>query len=42
MRTIAIFGPLISLCVNMGVVLVLWFGGYSVNMGNMEAGKLWL
>lgn len=40
MRTIAIFGPLISLCVNMGVVLVLWFGGYSVNMGNMEAGKI--
>ena len=40
MRTIAIFSPLISLCVNMGVVLVLWFGGYSVNIGNMEAGKI--
>ena len=40
MKTIAIFSPLISLCVNMGVVLVLWFGGYSVNIGNMEAGKI--
>ncbi|NMA87353.1 MAG: ABC transporter ATP-binding protein [Tissierellia bacterium] len=40
MKTIAIFSPLISLCVNMGVVLVLWFGGYSVNGGNMEAGKI--
>ena len=26
--------------VNIGVVLILWFGGYSVNNGNMEAGKI--
>lgn len=40
MKTIAVFGPLISLCVNMGVVLILWFGGYRVNLGELEAGKI--
>lgn len=40
MKTIALFSPLVSLVVNIGVVLILWFGGYSVNNGNMEAGKI--
>lgn len=40
MRTIAIFSPLIAFTVNMGIVLVLWLGGYSVNSGNMEVGKV--
>ena len=40
MRTIALFYPLVSLVVNMGVVLILWFGGYSVNSGEIEAGKI--
>ncbi len=39
-RTIALFYPLVSLVVNMGVVLILWFGGYSVNSGEIEAGKI--
>lgn len=40
MKTIAIFRPLISLVVNAGVVLVLWFGGHRVNLGELEAGKI--
>lgn len=40
MRTIALFNPLVSLMVNIGIVLILWFGGYSVNSGEMEAGKI--
>ena len=40
MRTLALFNPLVSLVVNMGVVLILWFGGYSVNSGEIEAGEI--
>ncbi len=40
MRTMVIFNPLVSLVVNMGIVLVLWFGGLRVNNGNMEVGKI--
>ncbi len=40
MRTVAIFSPMIAFTVNIGIVLVLWLGGYSVNSGNMEVGKV--
>ena len=40
MRTVALFNPLVALVVNMGVVLILWFGGIRVNSGNMEVGKI--
>lgn len=40
MRTVAIFSPLVALMVNIGIVLVLWIGGKTVNMGDMEVGKV--
>lgn len=40
MRTIAIFNPLVAFVVNMGIVLILWFGGIRVNAGDMEVGKI--
>ncbi len=40
MRTVAIFSPMIAFTVNIGIVLVLWFGGYAVNGGTMEVGKI--
>ena len=40
MRTVAIFSPMIAFTVNIGIVFVLWFGGYAVNGGAMEVGKI--
>lgn len=40
MRVVAIFNPLVALVVNIGIVLVLWFGGIGVNLGEMEVGKV--
>lgn len=40
MRTVAIFNPLITLMVNIGIGFVLWFGGIRVNNGKMEVGKI--
>ncbi len=39
-RTIAIFNPIVALMVNIGIVLVLWYGGLNVNSGDMEVGKI--
>jgi len=40
MRIVAIFSPLVALIVNVGIVLVLWVGGKTVDMGHMEVGKV--
>ena len=40
MRLVAIFNPVVSLVVNVGIVLVLWFGGLRVNVGDMDVGKV--
>lgn len=40
MRTMAIFGPGITLTVNLGIVAVIWFGGIRVQQGNMMVGDI--
>lgn len=40
LRTVAIFSPMIAFTVNLGIVAVLWFGGYAANAGAMEVGKI--
>lgn len=40
LRTVAVFSPMIAFTVNVGIVFVLWFGGYAVNGGAMEVGKI--
>lgn len=40
MRIMAVFSPLISLTVNIGIAIVLWISGYRVNSGSMEAGQV--
>lgn len=40
MRIMAIFIPAVTLTVNAGVVLVLWFGGIKVSRGNMQVGQI--
>ena len=40
LRTVAIFSPMIAFTVNVGIVSVLWFGGYAANAGAMEVGKI--
>lgn len=40
MRVMAVFTPGITLTVNIGIVLVLWLGGYRVNNGNMQVGQI--
>lgn len=40
MRIMAAFTPGISLTVNMGIVVVLWLGGFRVNSGNMQVGQI--
>lgn len=40
MRAMAIFNPAIALTVNIGIVLVLWFGGIKVNNGTMQVGQI--
>lgn len=39
-RIVAVFNPLIALMVNIGIVLVLWFGGLRTYSGDMEVGKI--
>ncbi|WP_315116441.1 ABC transporter ATP-binding protein [uncultured Clostridium sp.] len=39
-RVLSIFNPLITLTVNIGIVLLLWFGGVRVNSGNMQVGQI--
>ncbi len=40
MRLMSIFTPLLGFCINMGIVSVLWFGGYLVFNNNLEIGKI--
>lgn len=40
MRVAAIFNPGITLTVNLGIIVVLWYGGLSVNKGNMHVGQI--
>jgi len=40
MRVMAVFTPGITLTVNLGIVIVLWFGGLAVSNGNLEVGKV--
>lgn len=39
-RVFAIFSPSISIIVNIGIVTVLWFGGYKVSIGGMKVGQV--
>lgn len=40
MRAMAIFNPAITLTVNVGIILLLWFGGIRVNNGDMQVGQI--
>lgn len=40
MKVASVFTPAIALVVNIGIVLVLWIGGISVNNGNMHVGEI--
>jgi ATP-binding cassette subfamily B protein len=40
MRVAAVFNPGITLTVNLGIIVVLWYGGLSVNKGNMHVGQI--
>jgi ATP-binding cassette, subfamily B, multidrug efflux pump len=40
MRVTSLFSPLTMMTINFGVVGVLWFGGFSVNNGDIEVGKI--
>jgi ATP-binding cassette subfamily B protein len=40
MRVMAVFNPGISLTVNIGIVLVLWLGGFRVNNGQVRVGQI--
>lgn len=40
MRVMAIFAPGITLTVNIGIVVVLWLGGFNVNNGSMQVGQV--
>ena len=39
-RVMAIFTPVITLTVNLGIVATLWIGGIRVNNGSMEVGQI--
>lgn len=39
-RIMAIFSPSITLVVNIGIVLMLWLGGFYVNKGEMQVGQI--
>ncbi|TFG80828.1 MAG: ABC transporter ATP-binding protein [Spirochaetales bacterium] len=39
-RTTAVFGPATALCANLGIVAVLWFGGYHVTAGRVPIGRV--
>jgi ATP-binding cassette subfamily B protein len=40
MRVMAIFTPIITLTVNIGIIAVLWLGGLQVNNGHMHVGQV--
>lgn len=40
MRVMALFSPGITLVVNMGIVVIIWFGGFGVNNGNVHVGQI--
>ncbi len=40
MRVMAVFSPLISLSLNLGIAAVLWFGGMRVGSGKMQVGQV--
>ncbi len=40
MRLMSIFTPLLGLCVNIGIIIVLWFGGKMIFDNNLEVGKV--
>jgi ATP-binding cassette subfamily B protein len=39
-RLMAVFGPAIMLTVNLGIVAVLWLGGFGVNNGSVQVGHI--
>jgi ATP-binding cassette, subfamily B, multidrug efflux pump len=39
-RVLAIFTPIIMLVMNLGIVVVLWFGGFGVEKGNIQVGHV--
>jgi ATP-binding cassette subfamily B multidrug efflux pump len=40
MRAMAVFSPIITLTVNLGIIAVIWLGGLSVDMGQMQVGNI--
>ncbi len=40
LRVMAFFGPAITLCMNVGIVAVLWIGGFRVAGSSLEVGKI--
>lgn len=40
MRAMAIFSPGITLTVNVGIVAVIWFGGFQANSGDVKVGQI--
>ncbi len=40
MRVMAVFSPGITLSINLGIVAVLWFGGYQVSHGQLHVGQV--
>jgi ATP-binding cassette subfamily B protein len=39
-RMMSIFGPMMLTVMNIGIVAVLWFGGYGVQNGNIQVGEI--
>jgi ATP-binding cassette, subfamily B, multidrug efflux pump len=39
-RVMSVFSPAIMVTVNLGIVAVLWLGGFGVNNGNMQVGQI--
>jgi len=40
MKVMAIFSPAVTLTINLGIVMVLWLGGFRVNNGSMHVGEI--
>jgi ATP-binding cassette subfamily B multidrug efflux pump len=40
LRVMAVFGPAIALVMNLGIVAVLWIGGYRVAANSLQVGKI--
>lgn len=40
MRVMAVFSPVITLIVNIGIVAIIWIGGIGVNSGNIKVGQI--